>query len=121
MHESMESNERISPIIAVDGVGKVLLVSGEDSSITSIISVSVRLSKLTFETNETESIVLEVLELVVVAGGGAAAAAAAGGDDFVVAAEDDGRKSFVTDSEAVTIQKKKKKKRKKTNMSEIEK
>ena len=99
MLESMESNECISPIIAVDGVGKVLLVSGEDSSITSIISVSVRLSKLAFETNETESIVLEVLELVVVPGGG--------GGGFAVAAEDEGRNSFVTDSEAVIKNKKK--------------
>lgn len=95
--ESTESSERISPIIAVDGVGKVLLVSGEDSSIISIISVSVLLGGLAFETNETESIVTEEegVPPELVAG-------------VVVAlfAAEEGRKSFVTDSEALKGRKK---------------
>lgn len=90
--ESTESSERISPIIAVDGVGKVLLVSGEDSSIISIISVSVLLGGLAFETNETESIVAEEV--------GVPPELVAGVIAALFAAEE-GRKSFVTDSEAL--------------------
>lgn len=92
--ESTESNERISPIMAVDGVGKVLLVSGDDSSITSIISVSTRLRELVFEANEIESIVVEKLDV-------------AAGATFFAADDEEGRKSLVTDSDAIKGKKEK--------------
>lgn len=75
--------------MAVDGVGKVLLVSGDDSSMTSIISASAaHLRGLAFETNETESMVVVEPELTAC-------------NTFFPADDEEGRKSFVTDSEAV--------------------
>lgn len=83
---SIESKERISPMMAVEGVGNVLLDSGDESSITST-SVPVRFRELTFEAKDSESAVVD-------------------GEMTFFEALDEveplGRNNFVTDSEAVT-------------------
>lgn len=82
---SIESKDRISPMIAVEGVGNVLLDSGEESSINST-SVSKRFKELTSETNDKESAVVEGLITF-----------------FVEDVDDElGRNSLLTDSEAAT-------------------